>query len=164
MQPRSWESSTHRSVANPSNAWISRLCGSVVKCLPRILQEALNCLARKGRGADDSHDSTTTRCLVLTAAGTPFERPGPTRKDFRDRRTDAILVIQAGSDKTVSWTKPQDLVFDSAAPVASLGKFHAPGFHFVTVKGAVRTLKTSVPPGWFKSLVTSARDDPVDQN
>ena len=114
------------------------------------------------RHPSDSPNATTSRMVLLTGPDALFSKAGPMRlRDFVDGTRNTILIVEAGHDKAVPWTKPLDILFDAANPVACLGQYDTPGFTFVTADGAVRHLKTSVPPRLFRPLVTPSGKEVV---
>jgi len=108
------------------------------------------------RDLQDPIDSTNTRFLTLTGPGASFTgQYGPSMRDFRDGTSTTILAVCAGADKSVPWTKPEDLAFDPSAPVACLGNIGSALF-CVKADGACQTIKPSIPPEIFKGLVSPA--------
>lgn len=75
-----------------------------------------------------------------------------------DGLVNTILVVQAAPEKAVPWTKPDDLVFDPANPIATLGNVGS-YFNAVFADGTVRTLPTDMGNAMFESLVTINRGD-----
>jgi len=109
------------------------------------------------RDPQDAADSTSTRFVTLTGPNTPFaDKPGPRLPDLRDGTVHTILVLIAGRDKAVPWTKPEDLPFDPQSPLACLGDLDGPGVYCAMADGAVHYLKSSLPPQAFQALVTPA--------
>jgi tetratricopeptide (TPR) repeat protein/Zn-dependent protease with chaperone function len=118
------------------------------------------------RDADDPVDSVTTRIMVMTGPGTPFvdRRRGPNRKQFRDGPSNTILALQAGEDRTVLWTRPDDLPFDPARPLAKVGKIDPRvGLLVLMADGAVRTLSPGTDDANFAKLVTPAGGEVIDR-
>jgi hypothetical protein len=110
----------------------------------------------------DPPDSADTRIVLLTGPHTAYlHAVGPRLRDFTDGPSHIILVLRAGRDRAVPWTKPQDIDFEPTTPVACLGKFDEPGFLFATADGAVHQLKSSVPAKLFLPLVTPAGSETI---
>ena len=68
--------------------------------------------------------------------------------------------MEAGPDKAVPWTKPEDLPFDPEKPLAALGKVSPQGFIAAYFDGHVallkridnKTLKAAISPGGGESV------------
>ena len=73
-----------------------------------------------------------------------------------------ILVVEAGREKAVPWTKPEDLPFDPANPLAALGQIPAEGFLAAMADGSVHRFK--VDNATLKALITPAGGEPIDMS
>jgi hypothetical protein len=61
-----------------------------------------------------------TRVMLFTGKSAAFDGVKKVRaKDIRDGPAKTILCVQAGPDKAVPWTKPEDLPFDPENPLAA---------------------------------------------
>ncbi len=115
------------------------------------------------RDEDDPPTSTTTRFVVMTGAETPFaSRNGPRIRDFRDGTSTTILVVRVGKDKAVPWTSPDDAAFNPAAPLEALGSLGSEELMFLTVDGAIKRVKPTVPAELFRALVTVQGREVID--
>jgi hypothetical protein len=109
------------------------------------------------RDPADASNSTTTRFVTITGPQTAFAgQYGPKVANFADGTARTILVLRAGRNKAVPWTKPEDVVFDPEAPLACLGEPDGLGILFARADGAVEFVKRNLPPECFKALVTPA--------
>ena len=101
--------------------------------------------------------SNKTRIVRFTGPGTPFMETGagPTYSDFTDHSSETIILICAGSDKAVPWTKPYDLPFDQNAPLQSVGKLDSPLIHCVLGNNNAVSLDATISPEIFKAIVSS---------
>jgi hypothetical protein len=70
-----------------------------------------------------------------------------------------IMFAEAGPEKAVPWTKPEDLPFDPEKPSAALGKVPAGGFPAGFFDGWVSTLK--VDDKTLKALITPAGGEAI---
>ncbi|MGB7327653.1 MAG: DUF1559 domain-containing protein, partial [Rubripirellula sp.] len=74
------------------------------------------------RDNDATFDSTLTRLQRFVDNGAMFSSDSATRiRDVLDGISNTILFVQTGTDVAVPWTKPQDIVFDPADPLAGVG-------------------------------------------
>jgi hypothetical protein len=78
---------------------------------------------------------------------------------FGDGTQNTILCVEAGPDKAVPWTKPEDLPFDPANPLAALGQIPGDGFLAQLADGEVfrfkvdnTTLAALITPNGFESI------------
>ena len=81
------------------------------------------------RSSGDPADSSTTHTMVFTGPGAPFlSRPegidqlGPNFASIRDGTANTIMLVEAGKDQSVPWTKPTDLPFWVNNPGSVLGE------------------------------------------
>jgi hypothetical protein len=79
--------------------------------------------------------------------------------DIRDGASNTIMCVDAGPDKAVPWTKPDDLPFDPEKPLAALGQVPPEGFLAAFFDGSVQTVKVDNPT--LKALITPAGNEPV---
>jgi len=104
-----------------------------------------------------------TTVIVFTGEGTPFGmEKAPSFRDFTDGTSNTIAFVAAGPDKAVPWTKPQDLPFDPANPIAALGKISDRGFIVALFDGSVHRLPKNIPAATLKALITHASGEKVD--
>jgi hypothetical protein len=81
------------------------------------------------------------------APADPFSILGQNKKvgfrDITDGSSRTIMLVEAGADKAVPWTKPEDLTYDPKDPVSSLGDI---GDHFTIglADGSVFRLKSTI--------------------
>jgi prepilin-type processing-associated H-X9-DG protein len=138
-----------------------------VAILPYIEQMALY----KQFHLDEPWDSEHNRTLIeqmpqvyanpaldakLTAAGmTDYLAPaGPNTAfngeqglgfaSFKDGTSNTIIAIEANADRSVIWTKPDDLEVDAESPVDGLGSIHPGGFMALFADGHTRFISGAV--------------------
>lgn len=100
-------------------------------------------------------DKGKTSIMLFTGQGTAFSgEKGPTMPEIRDGSSNTILAVEAGPDKAVIWTKPQDLPFDPANPRPALGQTPANGFQAVFFDGHVQRIGPTVDPATLKAMIT----------
>jgi hypothetical protein len=81
----------------------------------------------------------TTYYQVFVGKGTAFEgEEGIALSDFPDGTSNTILITEAG--EAVPWTKPEDLPFDRAGPLPSLGGVFEDSLRVALADGSVRSL------------------------
>ena len=121
------------------------------------------------RSGTDSKNVTSTRYLALANGTYTSTVPlflnnanglGNKLKfaNVTDGTTNTILVAQAAPEKAVPWTKPDDLVFDSANPLATLGNT-GNYFNAVFADAQVRALPTDMGNAMFQTLATISGND-----
>jgi hypothetical protein len=112
-----------------------------------------------GEGAKTPPGVGLTRLVVLVGLGTAFERTtGVKMQDLTDGLSNVVLIVEAPQDRAVPWTKPADLAFDPANPLAAIGgKLPDDGLMIVFADGRVETLDASTTTAeQFKALVSIA--------
>ena len=121
------------------------------------------------RSPSDSPASATTRYQTFTGPEAPFGRftdgsdqVGPRLRDFSDDTQHTILFAHSGADQAALWIQPDDLEFEAADPLASLGTITEDKITIATADGAVRRISASVDPEEFKALVTMDGGEVVD--
>ncbi len=113
------------------------------------------------RSAGDSSASTNTRVMTFTGPAAPFGRLaagadqiGPTIAQFQDGTSNTIMFVEAGADKAVAWTKPDDLPFDIHDPLAAVGDLSTGKILAAFVDGSVWAIPADNSPAVFSALVT----------
>ena len=85
--------------------------------------------------------------VVPTGPGSIFEGHNKTRsKDIIDGISRTILAVEINPDKAVTWTKPDDLQYDTTNPKANLGKANPGGFNAAFADGSVLFLPDTIDP------------------
>jgi len=111
----------------------------------------------------DSPAEGKTRVMLFTGKGAAFDGGKKIRlDDIHDGTSVTILCVEAGPDKAVPWTKPEDLLFDPEKPLAALGKIPAKGFLAVFFDGHVEAL--TVDNATLKALITPAGGEVIDMS
>ncbi len=117
----------------------------------------LKLLKKMPRFYGDDPDGRT-RFMVFTGEGSLF--PTATAalpfNDVKDGESTTILLVEAGPEKAVPWTKPQDLAFDPKDPAAALGEVPQEGFTAVFLDLHIDTLPAEIDGEELKALITPA--------
>ena len=112
--------------------------------------------------SSDRPNDGKTRVMLFTGKGAAFDGGKKVRTtDIRDGIAKTILCVQAGPDKAVPWTKPEDLPFDPENPLAALGNVPSEGFLASLFNGHVMQLK--VDNKTLKALITPDGGEPIDE-
>ena len=82
--------------------------------------------------------------------------------NFTDDPSETIMVVEAGPDKAVPWTKPEDIAFDSRDPMAALGAIPEEGLSVVFFSQRAGTIPKDTDPEILKALVTHRGGERVD--
>jgi len=102
-----------------------------------------------------------TTIMVFTGQGAPFNgATGLRPRDIVDGMSLTILAVEAGPDKAVPWTKPEDLTFDPTNPKAALGNI-GEGFNAAFMDGSVQHIASDVAADVLKALITYAGREPI---
>lgn len=97
-----------------------------------------------------------TRFLSFSGAGSFMGANGVGGTGIRnitDGTSNTLMFVEAGADKAVTWTKPEDLPFDPANPLAALGQLANGVFLGALCDGSVRTFQ-NIDPMTLKALIT----------
>lgn len=104
---------------------------------------------------------TKTTMMMVVGKGTAYEGEGGLAfRDFKDGTANTILLIDAGADKAVPWTKPVDIPFQPKDPIVAFGE---PTFEneFLCgmVDGSVPSIPTDITPTALLGMLTRAGGD-----
>jgi hypothetical protein len=83
-----------------------------------------------------------------------FGRDGRKLSDFTDGSSNTILVVEAGPEKAVEWTKPDDLTIDEANPKAGLFGNRDGGFLAAFADGPAKFIPQSIDDNTLRGLFT----------
>ena len=111
------------------------------------------------QSADRPNDGKTS-IMVFTGEGTAFA--GDKRfvlANAKDGPSNTILLVEAGPDKAVFWTKPEDLRLDAQNPMAALGQVAPEGILAAFFDGHVERLKIDAKT--LGALITPSGGEPV---
>ncbi len=97
--------------------------------------------------------NSMTNFLAMLGEETAFPL-GPVAQlklsQFTDHATNTILLVEADPGQAVEWTKPRDLSFDVANPLAGLG---TDSFAVALADASAHTLPPTIDPANFANLV-----------
>jgi hypothetical protein len=79
--------------------------------------------------------------------------------DFQDGASNTILIVEAG--QPVSWTKPEDVLFDPHKPLPPLGGLFSDHFNVAFADANVRYISKRVTEATLRCLVTRSGGDPL---
>jgi hypothetical protein len=98
-------------------------------------------------------DSTNTSCFALVGPGTIFDgKEGTKFKDVTDGLSPTILLVEAKRD--IPWTKPEDIPYDPAKPLPTLGGYFEGRFHVAMADGVVEFLPSTVSEKDLRALIS----------
>jgi hypothetical protein len=101
---------------------------------------------------------------VPVGEGFLYEDSGERRfRDVTDGLSNTLMVVEAGAEHTVPWTKPEDLDVDPQQPLAKMGRAHAGGFHVLLGDSAVRFISDSIDARIFRALLTRAGNEVINE-
>ena len=143
-----------------------------VALLPFLGQQALYSQFHLDEPWDSPHNSTlvaqmpdvyrsaanepgTTSFMVFVGEGAPFGGVEPTKlSDIKDGTSNTIICVEAGPDRGVPWTKPEDLPFQPENPVAALGQISGDRFVVAFIDGATQQIRKDLEPEKLRGLIT----------
>jgi hypothetical protein len=103
-----------------------------------------------------------TRYLAPVGEKLAFPPAGGLKfKEFTDGTSKTIMIVEAGADRAVIWTKPDDLEIDLADPTKGLTDGKA-NFNTAFVDGSARVIKGAVEPETLRRLLQRNDGQVVD--
>jgi hypothetical protein len=103
-------------------------------------------------------EPTKTTFLAVVGTGTAYEEKAGLRlADITDGSSNTALVVDAGAERAVSWTNPQDLPLDREDPIRAFGtpKFDN-SFLVLFVDGSTHAVAYDTAPEELRNLFTRA--------
>ena len=92
--------------------------------------------------------------MVFVGKGTPFGgQEGIGFGEIRDGAASTIMLVEAGADKAVPWTKPEDLPFNPDDPAAEIGDLPSGRFWAVFFDGYTRTISKDTDTETLRLLI-----------
>jgi hypothetical protein len=105
-----------------------------------------------------------TSIMLFTGEGTAFAGPkGPRLADIVEGSSNTILCVEAGADKAVPWTKPEDLPFDPNDPISALGAIPGDGFRAAFFDVSCTQFERSIAPETLRAMITPDGGEPVQR-
>jgi hypothetical protein len=107
-------------------------------------------------------DPQKTSIVVVRGAGAVFDENEKVSNlnAIKDGIYRTILIVQAGPDKAVPWTKPEDVPLVPADPLSALGNV-GDTIIVALCDGAVKKLSTAIPPDKLTALFTTSGGEQV---
>jgi hypothetical protein len=75
-------------------------------------------------------------------------------REITDGTSNTIMIVEAGEEREVIWTKPDDLQVNAKDPLAGLGRPGQTGFPAAFADGSVRYIARTIDAKLFYSLLT----------
>jgi|GEM_PF-1988834 len=104
-------------------------------------------------------------CMVVPLTKDSFfGRPGPSLSfpDLKDGTSKTLMVVEVNSEHAVPWTKPEDVEFDPANPLAKVARRAGGKFVAAMMDGSVRLLSSDMPAETMNALLTIDGGEKVD--
>ena len=104
-----------------------------------------------------------TRYVVPFGKDTVFDgTSGLAPEKISDGDSNTISILQVGEDKSVTWTKPDDVDFDAKKPLAGLGTIGEDGILAAFADGSAHHLRKDIDAETFRRLILRNDGLPVD--
>jgi len=104
-----------------------------------------------------------TTLMVFVGDGAPLGGREPvSMADFTDDPSETIMLVEAGTNKAVPWTKPEDIAFDSRDPMAALGAIPEEGLVAVFFSQRAGTIPKDIDLETLAALVTYRGGEKTD--
>lgn len=106
-----------------------------------------------------TEDSTKTTLLTIYGKGAAFsdDQKGLNLGEITDATSSTLICFEAGPDKAVHWTKPEDAAFNPDDPKTALGMLPQGVLLALMADGRVLRLSgADLPPEVLRALVTRA--------
>jgi hypothetical protein len=111
------------------------------------MPEAYRSMGSRGDG--------TTSYLVFTGEGAPFGGDKALRMaDVLDGTSNTLFCVEAGPDRAVPWTKPEDLPFQPDTSAAVLGQHAGEHIPAAMFDGSLRFIPKDIDPRTLRALIT----------
>jgi hypothetical protein len=100
--------------------------------------------------------------MTFTGSSAPFGRGpersikgGPSAASFTDGLGNTILFLEAGTDRGVPWTKPEDVPLDVSNPLPALGDLSSGAIRVAMADSKLAKLGADISPARLAALATS---------
>jgi Protein of unknown function (DUF1559) len=103
-----------------------------------------------------------TQYLLVTGAGTAFPgKEGPQPDTITDPKGATILAVEVFDGRGVEWTKPEDLKYDRADPLAKLTHLAKLQFLALFADGSVKSIEAKKSEKVVPALITPAGGEEI---
>jgi hypothetical protein len=121
--------------------------------MPKVFKAPASKVATQGK----------TNYLAVTGDEYAIDREkGRAFAEFTDGLPNTILVVEAGDERAVPWTKPDDLTVDEKQPAAGL-TLRPNGFLAAFGDTGVRLIPMEIDPGTLNGLFTRSGGEAVQR-
>ncbi|MEZ6035044.1 MAG: DUF1559 domain-containing protein [Planctomycetaceae bacterium] len=138
--------------------WDSEHNRQLIKKMPALYRS-------KSRPGAKNELGTTCFVAPLTRSST-FGRVGPGVgiREITDGTSNTLMIVEASADKSVIWTKPEDVTIDDADPLHSIINQDAAGFAACLCDGSARFLSKTIDAATLKALLSINGGEVIDQS
>lgn len=106
-------------------------------------------------------NSTDASYFVLTGDTTIFSgTQGAELNDIRDGTSNTIAIVEA--QRSIPWTKPEDIPYDPAKPLPKLGGYEPNVFEAAFGDGSVHAIAQNIDQGMLRALFTKAGGELIE--
>ncbi len=111
-------------------------------------------------------ESGKTRFVAPLTFNSAFGRVGPGVRiqDITDGTSNTLMIVEASSDKSVTWTKPEDLTINEAGRLRSIIDQDADGFAAFMCDGSARFFPKQLMPAALQGILSINGGDIIDFN
>ena len=110
----------------------------------------------------DSNNEGKTCYLVPVGKGTMFEKTtGVKPAEITDGESNTIMLVEVAPEKSVVWTKPEDLDYDPEKPLRGFGSLDHGFFNAGFVDVSVRRIHSAMDPDFLKAMFTQAGGEKI---
>jgi hypothetical protein len=130
--------------------WDSEHNRPLVKQIPEVFQIG---------GAEAIAAGKTCAVLPIGEATAFPDGKGLEFKHFTDGTSNTILIVEADDAHAVEWTRPADLAYGAARPLAGLGQHFGDGFLALFGDGSVHYISSRAGEDVIRKLITPAGNE-----
>ena len=132
--------------------------------IPKKLVSKIPAVLKSTSSPGEKQEPGKNRFVAPLTLNSTFGRVGPGVRmhDITDGTSNTLMIVEASSDKSVTWTKPEDLTIDETDRLHSIIDQNSDGFAACMCDGSARMFSRRILPAALLGILSINGGEIID--